>query len=187
MAQAREQWHERMSQFQLQNLVFIDESGAKTNMTPLYGRNFDGARLVDASPAARWETTTMVGALRCDGVGACMALQGPLDGASFEQYVEQVLCPTLRPGDVVVLDNLSSHKSERARKAIEACDARMIWLPAYSPDFNPIEKMWSKIKQFLRRTKARAQDALFDAISAALDTVTPSDAQAWFRSCGYAS
>ena len=186
MAQARQDWGERMGLLDPERLVFVDETGARTNRTPRYGRRFDGARVVDATPAARWKTTTVVGALRHDGAGACMALDGPLDRAAFEAYVEQALCPTLRPGDGVVLDNLSSHKSERARRAIEARGATLVWLPAYSPDLNPIEKMGSKVKERLRRTKARTQEALFDAIGAALDTITPADARGWFGSCGYA-
>jgi transposase len=167
-------------------LVFLDESGAKTNMTPLYGRRFDGERLVDHAPHGHWRTTTVIGALRLEGVGACMTLDGPVDAAAFAAYVKHFLCPTLRQGDLVILDNLSSHHAAGVAQSIEARGASLVWLPPYSPDFNPIEKMWSKTKQCLRKLKARTQEALIQAIAQALQTVTPQDALAWFRSCGYA-
>ena len=167
-------------------LIFIDESGAKTNMTLLYGRTFGGERLVDYAPHGHWSTTTMIGALRVNGVGACMTLEGALDGLAFRAYVEQVLGPTLKAGDCVVVDNLSSHRVSGVREAIEERGACLKALPPYSPDLNPIEKMWSKVKQILRTAKARTRPSLDEAIATALKSVTPDDAQNWFRASGYA-
>lgn len=164
--------------------VFIDESGAKTNMTPLYGRSFDGERLVDHAPHGHWKMTTIVGALRLDGTSTCMTLDGALDGVAFQAYIENFLCPALRSGDIVVADNLSSHKAAGVESSIQARGASLLWLPPYSPDLNPIEKMWSKVKQCLRKAKARNHDALLEAIRWALATVTANDAKGWFRSCG---
>ena len=165
--------------------VFIDESGAKTNMTRLYGRSFDGRRVVDATPQGHWCTTTMISALRVDGSTADLVLEGATDGDVFQTYVERILAPMLRPGDRVVLDNLTPHKRPAVRAVLEARHAQVWFLPPYSPDLNPIEKMWSKIKAYLRKVKARTKEALWQAIGAALKTVTASDALGWFESCGY--
>jgi transposase len=167
-------------------LIFIDESGAKTNMTLLYGRTFGGERLVDHAPHGHWSTTTMIGALGVKGAGACMTLEGALDGLAFLAYVEQVLGPTLKAGDCVVVDNLSSHRVSGVREAIEKRGASLKALPPYSPDLNPIEKMWSKVKQLLRAAKARTRPSLEEAIATALKAVTPHDAQNWFKASGYA-
>ena len=166
-------------------LVFIDESGAKTNMTRLYGRSFDGQRVVDAAPQGHWSTTTMISALRVNGRTADMVIEGATDGAAFLTYAQRFLAPLLHPGDIVVMDNLAPHKMTAVTKAIEATGAQVWFLPPYSPDFNPIEKMWSKIKAYLRKAKARTQEALWRAIGEALKTVTASDALGWFESCGY--
>ena len=181
----REAWWKRASEVGLRRFVFLDESGAKTNMTRRYGRSFDGQRLVDATPHGHWCTTTMLSSIRLDGTTAAMVIEGATDAAVFQAYVRQVLIPTIRPGDIVVMDNLSSHKSVVIADAIEAAGAEVWFLPPYSPDFNPIEKMWSKIKAFLRAVKARTYEALLKAIAAALKTVTVSDAIGWFESCGY--
>jgi transposase len=166
-------------------LVFLDESGAKTNMTRLRARVKGGGRAYDATPSGHWSTTTMIGSLRLDGQTACMALAGATDRAAFREYVRQVLAPTLRPGDVVVLDNLSAHKDIPALLCIETCGASVLFLPPYSPDFNPIEKMWSKVKESLRASKARTEETLVEHIGEALMKVTASDAMGWFNSCGY--
>ena len=166
-------------------LVFLDESGAKTNMTRRRGRAKQGARVYDSAPSGHWSTTTMISSLRLDGQTACMVLAGATDTAAFVEYVRWVLAPTLRRGDVVVLDNLSSHKDPAVRDLIEQCAASLVYLPAYSPDFNPIEKMWSKVKELLRGAKARTEEALFEQIGKALEQVTPNDAVGWFTSCGY--
>ena len=166
-------------------LVFLDESGAKTNMTRPRARVKGGARAYDSAPWGHWSTTTMISSLRLDGQTASMVLAGATDTMAFVEYVRQVLAPTLRPGDVVVMDNLSSHKDPAVRRLIETCEATLVYLPPYSPDFNPIEKMWSKIKELLRAAKARTEEALLEHIGKALEHITPHDAASWFTSCGY--
>jgi transposase len=166
-------------------LVFIDESGAKTNMTRLYGRAMAGQRAVDESPAGHWCTTTMISSVRLDGSTACMVVDGATTQDIFEAYVEQILLPTLRAGDIVVLDNLAAHKSSKTRMLIESAGAELWYLPAYSPELNPIEKMWSKIKSILRTLKARTRETLIHAIARALEKVTAHDVSGWFESCGY--
>lgn len=165
--------------------MFIDESGAKTNMTRLYGRAFGGQRAVDTTPHGQWCTTTMISALRFDGSTADMVLEGATDGAAFLVYTREILAPKLRQGDIVVMDNLAAHKMPAVIEAIEASGAEVWFLPPYSPDFNPIEKMWSKIKAYLRKVKARTKESLWQAIGDALKKVTASDALGWFESCGY--
>lgn len=166
-------------------LVFIDESGAKTNMTRTHGRRFDGQRLFDSVPHGHWCTTTILSSIRLDGTQAAMVIEGPTDSAVFQAYVDAVLALSLRPGDIVVMDNLAPHKTAGVRTAIEAKGAQVWFLPPYSPDFNPIEKMWSKVKSILRKIKARTQSELLDAIAKALRDVTLSDVAGWFQSCGY--
>jgi transposase len=165
--------------------VFVDETGAKTNMTRRYGWGPKQERVVEAVPQGHWKTTTLLQAIDVSGTRAAMITDGPTDAAVFETFVDWLLAPKLRPGDVVVLDNLSSHKSVRAVQRIESVGARVKYLPPYSPDFNPIEKVFSKVKNFLRFAAARTQAALWDAIAFALDTVTPDDCRNVFRSCGY--
>jgi transposase len=174
-----------MGSIGLRRWIFIDESGAKTNMTRIYGRSFDGQRLVDATPQGHWCMTTMISALRVDGSTADLVLEGATDGLVFQTYAAQVLAPTLKLGDIVVMDNLAAHKMPAVVASIEATGAEVWFLPPYSPDLNPIEKMWSKIKAHLRKVKARTQDALWEAIGSALETVTATDAVNWFASCGY--
>jgi transposase len=168
-------------------LVFLDESGAKTNMTRLRGRSKGGSRCVDDAPHGHWCTTTMISSVRLDGSTACMAIDDATSAEVFREYVRHVLVPTLGPGDIVVLDNLSAHKDAEALDLIHAVGAKVWFLPPYSPDLNPIEKMWSKIKEFLRAAKARTFDALLAAIADALKTITAQDARGWFESCGYAT
>ncbi len=184
MKAQRQAWREHIAQVDPHRLVFLDESGAKTNMTRLYGRTIGGGRVVDSAPGGHWCTTTMLSALRLDGSTAAMVIDGPTDREVFEAYVRHVLVPSLRDGDIVVLDNLAPHKTPAIVAAIEASGAEVWFLPPYSPDLNPIEKMWSKVKQFLRSAKARTEEALLDAIAAALKSVCASDAQGWFSSCG---
>ena len=185
MKAQRNAWREKTAGLDVHRLVFLDESGAKTNMTRLYGRSFDGRRVVDATPHGHWCTTTMLAAMRIDGSTAPMVIEGPTDAEVFEAYVGQVLISGLRPGDIVVMDNLAPHKKPGVIAMIEAAGAEVWFLPPYSPDFNPIEKMWSKIKAFLRKAKARTWEALVAAIKSALQEVTGSDAHNWFQSCGY--
>lgn len=166
-------------------MLFIDESGAKTNMTRLYGRGPRGERICDRVPCGRWETTTMIAAVGRNGVQAPWVIDGPMDGAAFAVWARQVLAPTLETGDIVVLDNLSVHKNRAARNAIASTGAQIWDLPPYSPDLNPIEKMWSKVKSHLRKAKARDPEALYQAIGHAMSLVTQQDVTNWFASCGY--
>jgi transposase len=168
-----------------QRLVFIDESGAKTNMTRLYGRAKAGQRVIDNAPEGHWCTTTMISSVRLDGSTACMVVDGATDKEVFQAYVQHILLPTLKVGDIVVMDNLSSHKNNQVKTMIESAGAQLRFLPPYSPDLNPIEEMWSKIKAILRTLKARTEKALINAIAKALEAVTASDAKGWFESCGY--
>jgi transposase len=164
-------------------LVFVDETGVTTAMTPTYGRAVRGER-VNASAPASWESVTVIAALGLDGVCAPLAFPGATDAVTFQSYVEQVLAPSLHPGDVVVFDNLSAHKDPAVSAAIERVGARVLPLPPYSPDLTPIEEMFSKVKEFLRRVAARAKGDLYDAIGEALETVTVEDILGWFRHAG---
>jgi transposase len=166
-------------------LIFLDESGAKTNLTRLRGRPPRGKRVHAKSPHGHWQTTTMICAMRLDGSTACMTIEGATDTAVCRAYVRRVLCPTLRQGDVVIMDNLSPHKSEPTLGLLARAGAQVLFLPAYSPEFNPIEKMWSKVKASLRSAEARTRSALIEAIAAALESITPQDARNWFAHCGY--
>jgi transposase len=141
--------------------------------------------MLSSSPQGHWHTTTMICAMRLDGSTACMTIEGATDAEVFRAYVRRVLCPTLRKGDVVIMDNLSPHKRELTLSLIEQAGAEVLFLPAYSPDFNPIEQMWSKIKAYLRSAQARTQPALIEAIASALASVTAQDAINWFGHCGY--
>jgi transposase len=150
----------------------------------MYGRALIGERVVDSVPHNHWQMTTMISAIRCTGIAASMVFDGSTDTYAFDAYVEQVLVPALRPGDVVVMDNLSSHKVESILARIRASGASVLHLPPYSPDLNPIEKMWSKVKAYLRKVRARTREALWDAIAEALAAVTESDLLAFFTCCG---
>ena len=167
------------------SLVFIDEAAAKTNMARPRGRAPRGLRLVAACPHGHWQTTTMIGAVRLDGTCVHRELAGATNQRSFLAFVVEVLVPMLRPGDIVVMDNLRLHKHPDVRAAIEAAGASLRFLPAYSPDLNPIEKMWSKVKARLRALAARTHDALLLAIRDAISSVSAQDAAGWFVSCGY--
>lgn len=154
-------------------------------MTRLYGRSPRGERLVCHAPAGRWETTTLIAAVRTSGPAAPCLLAGPLDGDAFFAYVEQQLVRALKPGDILVMDNLSTHKNSGALRLLEEAGVTVLFLPPYSPDLNPIEKMWSKVKASLRKAAARTGEALMKAVAAALDAVTQGDIKGWFQSCGY--
>ena len=153
-------------------------------MTRLYGRRCDGGRIVEGTPCSRWKILTILGAMSLRGMVASMTIEEATDGDIFEAFLAQVLCPELRPGDVVVMDNLASHKVSAIQGLIENAGAQLLYLPPYSPDLNPIEKAWSKLKQLLRGAKARNREALESAISGALPKITSGNATAWFRSCG---
>jgi transposase len=183
----RATWHQELKPIGLERLVFLDESGAQTNMARLRGRCDRSQRLHVRQPHGHWKTTTMISAIRIDGPVAPFVVEGAVDAQVFRVYVKQVLVPTLRAGDVVVMDNLQPHKASGIREAIEAAGATLLYLPPYSPDFNPIEPMWSKVKQCLRSIAARTVGALFEAVGVALSGVTPGDCLGFFHSCGYAT
>lgn len=165
--------------------MFIDETWAKDNMTRLYGRCRRGQRLIDKVPLARWETTTFVAALRHDGLTAPMVLDGPINGEWFLAYVEQVLVPTLRPGDIVAMDNLGSHRSHRIQDLIEAAGASLLYLPKYSPEMNPIEMAFAKLKSRLRKAAERSTDALWTRIGQLCDCYTTQECANYFKAAGY--
>lgn len=166
-------------------MIFLDESGVTTSLTRLYARGFDGLRIHGGTPESHWKVLTTLGAMSLAGMVASMTVEAATDGDIFEAFLEQALCPKLKAGDVVVMDNLSVHKIERVRELIEGAHAELLYLPPYSPDFNPIEKAWSKFKQFLRSAKARTAEALDQAVAAAIKTITRDNAKAWFKHCGY--
>ena len=166
-------------------LVFIDETGATTKMARLRGRSKRGERCRAAVPHGHWKTTTFTAGLRLDGLTAPMVLDGPMNGTAFQAYVDQVLVPTLKPGDVVIMDNLPAHRVSGVREAIEAAGATRLFLPPYSPDFNPIEQAFAKLKAWLRKAAARTKDALWQAIAQVLDAFTPAECINYFRNSGY--
>lgn len=169
----------------MNSLVFLDESGIKTNMTRLYGRSLHGSRCHDSAPCGRWKTLTVLSSVRLEGSTESIVFPGATDRKMFDAYVEKVLAPSLREGDIVIMDNLSAHKSEAAYQSIKSKKATYLFLPPYSPDLNPIEKMWSKVKQLLKGMKARTHEELFEAVGKALSHVSGRDAQGWFQACGY--
>jgi len=185
IATARAVWKAECGTWDVKQLVFLDESGAKTNMVRLRGRAPRGERVYDAAPHGHWCSTTMLSAIRCDGSTACLVLEGSTDTDVFQTYVQKVLIPALRPGDCVIMDNLAPHKTAAVERLLADAGVSWRWLPPYSPDLNPIEKMWSKVKTFLRAAKARSPEALLAAIGKALKTITPQDAAHWYASCGY--
>jgi transposase len=159
----------------IKKLVFVDETWASTSMTRIRGRAPRGQRCIASAPYGNWQTTTSLASLRCDGLTAPMVLDGPIDGESFLAWVQQFLAPTLREGDIVILDNLGSHKVEGVQTAIEAAGATLRYLPPYSPDFNPIEKLFAKLKALLRRAAKRFTEALWQEIGALLATISPNE------------
>ena len=167
--------------------MFVDESGAHTKMTRLYGRCAAGQRLVCHVPHGHYQTTTMVAGVRLSGPSAPWLFEGAMDGEMFLAWVRQGLVPTLQPGDVVIMDNLATHKVAGVREALESVGARLLYLPPYSPDFNPIENMWSKVKQHLRGLAPRDVDTLLHAAKAAFAAITPQDCQGFFLHAQYAT
>jgi transposase len=167
--------------------VFVDESGANTAMDRTHGRAPSGVRVDGPVPHGHWKVTTLTAAVRLGGVpeSACLAFDGATDTACFEAYVAECLSPSLRPGDIVIMDNLSSHKTAEVARLIASAGAEVRYLPAYSPDLNPIERLFSKLKAALRKAKARTVDALIEAIGDALRAIRPGDIVGWFRHSGY--
>jgi transposase len=181
----REAWRREFAAIDPSRLVFIDETGSTTAMDRTHGRGPSGVRVDGPVPHGHWKVITLTAAVRLDGVGACLAFDGATDTACFETYVERCLVPTLRPGDIVVMDNLSCHKTAEVARLIGEAGAEVRYLPAYSPDLNPIERMFSKLKAWLRSAAVRMVDGLFGALGDGLRTITPGNILGWFRHSGY--
>jgi transposase len=181
----RQEWWRRVANVDLGRLVFLDETGAKTCMTRAYGRAEGGHRVVDHAPAGHWSTTTLLSSLRQDARSAAMVIEGSTDAEVFRAYIQQVLVPILRVGDIVVMDNLSPHKGPSIEAMIRAAGAEAWYLPPYRRDYNPVEQLRSKVKAFLRKAKARTSQALLTAVGQALRTVTSDDVSGWYAHCGY--
>lgn len=182
---ARAAWREQEALTAATQYVFVDECGMQTNMTPRYARAPRGERAYGSVPRNHHKNTTLFACLTHRGMGECMAIEGAADGDAFVAYLRAFLVPMLVPGQVVVLDNLSVHKDARVAPLLATAGCRLCYLPAYSPDFNPIELAFSKIKTALRQIEARTHDALVDALGLVLDTVTREDVVGWYRHCGY--
>ncbi len=183
----RERWLKYQPHIDPARLVFIDETWIKTNMAPLRGWSPCGERLIGHAPFGHWRTTTFLAALRNDRIDAPWMIDGPINGERFRVYVEQVLVPTLAPGDIVIMDNLGSHKSKAVRQAIRQAGAKLIFLPKYSPDLNPIEQVFAKLKHRLRAAQQRTREALSDAVANIIATVTPQECSNYLRHDGYGS
>jgi transposase len=187
VAEKRAHWHEQFATELLHRLVFVDESGANTKMTRLRGRAVGGRRLVGRIPWGNYQTSTLISGIRLEGPCAPWLFAGPMNGEMFLAWVEQGLAPALRAGEVVILDNLATHKIRGVREAIQARGARLLYLPPYSPDFNPIEPMWSKIKQVLRSHAPRSEEQLLLAAKAAFQSISLADCRGFFFSSKYAT
>jgi len=187
VARRRAQWKKYQGRLDPARLVFIDETWAKTNMTRTHGRAPRGERLVAKAPHGRWRTLTFLAALRNDRIEAPCVIDGPINGESFLAYVEQVLVPALKLGDIVVIDNLGSHKGKAVRRAIRAAGAKLFFLPPYSPDLNPIEQVFAKLKTLLRKAAERTVEATWKRIATLLTASTPKECANYFVNAGYAS
>ena len=181
----REDWQRCMPGLNLDKLVFFDEIGVNTKMVRLHGRCPRGQRLIDLTPAGHYRNSTLMSGMRLDGIVAPMLLDGPVNGEAFAGYVEQCLAPALAPGDILIIDNLPAHKSVRVTAAVAGAGCVLVYLPPYSPDLNPIENMWSKVKASIRSAGARTLDTVVIAVNAALHSVTLSDCEGYFCHCGY--
>jgi transposase len=181
----RKEWEEKAKHLDARKLVFLDESGSNIALTRLYARAPKGKRAKGSTPRNRGKNMTVISCLTFDGLGESLVLDGAANGELFELYVEQFLAPSLKSGQIVIMDNLRIHKRQKVRELIEARGCQLWFLPAYSPDFSPIEEAFSKVKAVLRRIGARTRDALQEALEYALSTVSASDAAGWFRHCGY--
>lgn len=185
IAEARRLWDELKSKLDVRRLVFLDETWTKTNMTRLYGRAPRGQRVIGRVPHGHWQTTTFLAGLRHDRIVAPLVLDGPIDGTTFRAWVEQFLAPTLDPDDIVVADNLPSHKVAGVHQAIEARGASMMFLPSYSPDLNPIEQLFAKLKAVIRRLAPRSREALFEVIGYALRQISSAECANYLAHGGY--
>jgi len=183
----REQWRKYQGRIDPRRLVFIDETWAKTNMAPLRGWGPRGSKLIAKAPHGRWRTLTFLAALRHDRLDAPCVIDGPINGEAFLAYVEQILVPILKPGDLVVMDNLGSHKGKAIRKAIRTAGAKLFFLPPYSPDLNPIEQVFAKLKHLLRKAQERTVDATWQRIGALTQSFSPRECANYFTNSGYAS
>ena len=187
MAEARRQWKAEQPYLDARKLVFIDETGTNTKMVRARGRCRRGQRLIGKVPWGHWKTTTFVAGLRCNEISAPCVLDGAMNGYAFLTYLEKVLTPSLKAGDIVVMDNLAAHKVEGVRALIEAGGANLVYLPPYSPDLNPIEMAFAKLTALLRKRPARTRDALWDKIGGVLQAFTAHECANYFRHAGYAS
>lgn len=187
MARRRRQWKKYQARIDPRRLVFIDETWAKTNMAPLRGWSRRGSRLIGSAPHGRWRTQTFLAGLRCDRIEAPCVVDGPINGQIFQAYVEQILVPALKPGDVVIMDNLGSHKGQDVRKAIRGAGAKLLFLPPYSPDLNPIEQAFAKLKHLLRRSQERTTEDIWRRIGTLLNDFTPQECNNYLINSGYAS
>jgi transposase len=187
ISRRRAQWRNHQGRIDPTRLVFIDETWAKTNMTRTHGWAARGERLLAKVPHGHWNTTTFLAALRHDRIDAPCLFEGAINGELFLAYVQRVLLPTLKPGDIVILDNLASHKGKAVRKTIRAAGAKLIFLPKYSPDLNPIEQVFAKLKTLLRKASPRTLEAISAAIANLLDSFAPQECANYFKNAGYAS
>ena len=185
MRAARAAWQANQPTLDVTKLVFLDETGTSTNMTRARGRAPRGARCIASVPHGHWHTTTFIAGLRVNAITAPMVLDGPMDGEAFLRYVQAFLCPTLQPGDIVIADNLPSHKVAGVQEAIAATGARLRYLPPYSPDLNPIENLFSKLKALLKKAAHRSRDALWNAIGPLLDAFSATECVNYFKAAGY--
>jgi transposase len=187
VARRRLRWRQYQASVEPSRLVFIDETWAKTNMTRTHGWCAVGKRLVDKVPHGHWKTMTMLAALRSDRIDAPCVFDGPINGERFRAYVEQALVPTLKPGDIVVMDNLASHKGVAVRRALRRAGAKLFFLPPYSPDLNPIEQVFAKLKTLLRKANERSPTATWQRIGKLLDRFKPDECSRYLKNSGYAA
>ena len=186
VAEKRKNWNDLISGFRASDLVFLDESGCNTEMTRRYAYSLGGSRAVDSTPLSKPKNTTILSSIQLDGTLHYTTFSGGTTVEHFKHYLKDILLPHLNCDSVLVMDNMKSHHAKAVKDLLDSSGVRYIYLPPYSPDLNPIEKLWSKVKALLRKFKARSLDALPNAIQHAFQNVSPSDCSGWFRSCGYA-
>ena len=185
MTEKRKNWNDLISGFRASDLVFLDKSGCNTDMTRRYADSFGGSRAVDSTPLSKPKNTTILSSIQLDGTLHCTTFSGGTTVAHFKQYLKEDLLPHLNGDSVLVMDNMKSHHAKAIKQLLEEAKVRYVYLPPYSPDLNPIENLWSKVKALLRKFKARTLETLPEAIQRAFRAVTPSDCSGWFRTCGY--
>jgi len=183
--QARSEWSEQQPDWDPAKLVFLDETAVATNLTRLYGRSQRGERCLAQRPHGHYKSTTFIAGLRCDGISAPLVIEGAMNGAMFVAWVRECLAPSLSAGDVVIADNLSSHKVAGVREALQTVGADIMYLPPYSPDLNPIEKLFAKLKAMLRKAGKRTVQALWEELGQVLDSISQEECRNYFKSCGY--